>query len=104
MRWSKLRSLVKESLADSLRSRVDIQSTRYGNCSCGHAWITLDGEVLANFCTRANYLAQAGSAKAGTVPRHQFTEYGELSRQDAYRACWELVHSLTIEAALADPD
>ncbi|HEU0133225.1 MAG TPA: hypothetical protein VFR28_00235 [Allosphingosinicella sp.] len=104
MRWTKLRSLVKEGFADSIRSRVDIQSTRYGSCSCGHAWITLDGEVIANFCTRANYLASVGGARAGTTPRHQFTEYGELSRQDAYHACWEFVHSLPIEAALADPD
>ena len=104
MRWSKLRSLVKEGFADSIRSRVDIQSTRYGSCSCGHAWITLDGEVIANFCTRAHYLASAGWPKAGTTPRHQFAEYGEFSRQDAYQACWEFVHSLSIEAALADPD
>jgi hypothetical protein len=43
MCWSKLRPLVKEGLAESIARRVDIQSTRYGNCSCGHAWITLDG-------------------------------------------------------------
>lgn len=107
MRWSKLRSLVREGFADSVRSRIDIQSTRYGNCSCGHAWITLDGEVIANFCTRAHYIAQgmeARSPKVGTTPRHQFTEFGELSRQDAYQACWDFVHSLPIEAALADSD
>jgi hypothetical protein len=104
MRWSKLRSLVKEGFAASIRDRVDIQSTRYGSCSCGHAWITLDGEVIANFCTRANYLASAGWPRAGTTPRHHFAEYGELSRQDAYRACWDFVHALAIEAALADPD
>lgn len=107
MRWSKLRSLVKEGFADSIRGRVDIQSTRYGNCSCGHAWITLDGNVIANFCTRAHSLAngyEGGSAKAGTTPPHQFAQFGELSRQDAYHACWEFVHSLDVGAALADPD
>ena len=104
MRWSKLRSLVKEGFAESIRSRVDIQSTRYGNCTCGHAWMTLDGEVIANFCTRAHYLASIGCPGAGTTPGHQFAEYGELSRQDAYRACWDFVHSLSIESALADPD
>jgi hypothetical protein len=103
MRWSKLRSLVKDGFADSIRSRVDIHSTRYGACQCGHAWITLDGEVVANFCTLAHHLAAHGW-KTGTVPRHQFAEFGELSRQDAYHACWEFVHGLTIEAALADSD
>lgn len=98
---------MRDGFAESLRDRVDIQSTRYGSCSCGHAWLTLDGEVIANFCTRAHYIAQAmepSSAKIGTTARHQFAEFGELSRQDAYKACWEFVHSLSIEAALADPD
>jgi hypothetical protein len=102
MRWSKLRSLVKEGFADSIASRIDIQSTRYGACTCGHAWITLDDEVIANFCTRAHYNAQF--LDASYRPRHQFADYGELSRQDAYRACWEFVHSLPIESALTDPD
>ena len=102
MRWSKLRSLVKEGFAQSVARRIDLNSTRYGNCTCGHAWITLDGEVIANFCTRAHYNAQF--LDSACRPRHQFADYGELSRQDAYRACWEFVHSLTIEAALADPD
>jgi len=107
MRWSKLRSLVKEGFAPSVVKRVDIQSTRYGNCSCGHAWITLDGEVIANFCTRAHFIAEgmeARSSKVGSTPPHQFTQFGELSRQDAYQACWDFVHTLPIEAALADPD
>ena len=98
---------MREGFAESVQGRVDIQSTRYGNCSCGHAWITLDGEVIANFCTRAHYIAEGmepSSVKVGTTPPHQFAEYGELSRQDAYKACWDFVHSLPIEAALTDPD
>jgi hypothetical protein len=107
MRWSKLRSLVRDRFAGSIAKRVDIQSTRYGNCSCGHAWVTVDGEVVANFCTRANYLAhgmEPPSSKIGRTPRGQFAEFGELSRQDAYKACWDFVHSLSIEEAIADPD
>jgi hypothetical protein len=107
VRWSKLRSLIREGFAQSIRGRIDIHSTRYGNCSCGHAWVTLDGDVIANFCTLAHYIAQgmeSASAKVGTTPAHQFAEFGELSRQDAYEACWEFVHTLSIDAALADPD
>jgi hypothetical protein len=107
MRWSKLRSLVRDRFADSIRARLDIQSTRYGACSCGHAWITLDGEVIANFCTRANSITQgfeSQSDKVGTTPPHQFVQWGELSRQDAYRSCWDFVHALSIEQAIADAD
>jgi hypothetical protein len=107
MRWSKLRSLVRQRFAGSIADRVDIQSTRYGNCSCGHAWVTLDGEVVANFCTRAHYIAQGmepRSSKFGRTPRHQFAEFGELSRQDAYQACWDFVHSLSLEEAISDSD
>ena len=32
------------------------------------------------------------------------TNYGELSRQDAYQACWEFVHDLSIEEALSSED
>lgn len=107
MRWSKLRALVKERFAPSIAARVDIQSTRYGNCGCGHAWVTLDGEVVADFCTRAHFIAhgmEGPSKKVGTTPPHQFTVFGELSRQDAYSACWDFVHALTVEQALADSD
>lgn len=107
MRWSKLRALVRERFAPSLLSRLDIHSARYGACSCGHAWITLDGEVIANFCTRAAYKERGYEPKSDKINpmyKHQFASYGELSRQDAYKACWAFVHDLSIEEALADSD
>ncbi|NWK97955.1 hypothetical protein DM806_20290 [Sphingobium lactosutens] len=107
MRWSGLRSLVLERFAPELRGRLDIHSTRYGNCSCGHAWMTFDGEVIANFCTRANYIAdghETGSPRRNPMYRHQFADFGELSRQDAYHACWDFVHALSIEQAMQDED
>ena len=36
--------------------------------------------------------------------QEQFTEYGELSRQDAYKACWEFVHDISVEEALNSDD
>lgn len=107
MRWSGLRSLVLERFAPELRGRLDIQSTRYGNCTCGHAWLTFDGEVIANFCTRANYIAdgyEIGSPRRNPMYQRQFADFGELSRQDAYRACWDFVHELSIEQAMQDDD
>lgn len=58
MRWSMLRKLVEKRFCDEVKRRVAIKSTVYGNCSCGHAWVTLDGEVLANFRTRVRTAEQ----------------------------------------------
>ena len=105
MRWSKLRTLVRERFTDDLQKRVDIHSARYGACSCGHAWLTVDGKVIANFCTRAKSIAQG--YEPGTPserPLYDLASFGEFSRQDAYAACWAFVHDLSSEEALADPD
>ena len=106
MRWSGLRALVTERFAPELRDRLDIHSTRYGNCSCGHAWLTFDGAVIANFCTRAHWLAQTNfePKHRNAMYAQQFADYGELSRQDAYQACWAFVHELSIEQAMVDND
>ena len=98
MRWSKVRSLVVSRFAPGLKGRLDIHSTAYGNCSCGHAWLTFDGKVIANFCTRAK------SPSPNGIYSDHLTSYGELSRQDAYEACWSFLHELSIEEALAEPD
>lgn len=113
MKWSKLKTLVEERFAESLVDRLNINSTRYGNCACGRAWLTLDGEEIANFCTRAYYNRypygdkkndQGITSEQAKRYAKQSVEYGELSRQDAYKACWEFIHDLTIDQALADSD
>ena len=100
MKWSKLKSLVEKQFAASVQPRVSIFSTAYGNCSCGRAWLTVDGEEIVNFCTRAAANVGLGWSDWVVPPMG----YGELSRQDAYKACWAVVHDLTIDAALADED
>jgi hypothetical protein len=107
MKWSKLKQLVEQGFAESVRKRLSINSAAYGACTCGHAWLTLDGTVVANFCTRASgNLAQLGEkpTSANKMYASQFMNYGEMSRQDAYKACWEFVHDLSIEEALKDDD
>ena len=100
-----------------MAGRVAIHSTAYGNCTCGHAWITIDKRVVANFCTRALWntrpefdeerqrfvrgpVAPSGAAR----PLYDLVEYGELSRQDAYQACWDFVHELSIDQAITSSD
>ena len=121
MKWSKLKSLVEAKMSPSLQKRVSIYSTAYGNCSCGHAWITLDKKIIANFCTRAFWNRVDGSyflhnnrwTTNNPVPSYVTLaqkksygamEYGELSRQNAYLSCWEYVHDLSIDEALKSDD
>lgn len=106
MRWSKLRKLVEERFCDEVKGRVAINSTAYGNCTCGHAWVTLDGVVVANFCTRAYWNEIAGNADEKTKDKYrdQFVVYGERSRQDFYESCWDYVHKISIDDALMETD
>jgi hypothetical protein len=54
MRWSKVRKLVKESFADSVRDRVDVNVTNADprgtpwSDTCAEGWIRVDGEVVAH--------------------------------------------------------
>lgn len=117
MKWSKLKQLVEQRVTSALQNRFAINSTAYGACTCGHLWITIDKEVVANFCTRAFWNSNpsfshekkkyvVGSIPAGVGHKYdkQLVDYGELSRQDAYESCWEFVHKLSIEEALNSED
>ena len=117
MRWSKLKSEIESGICDSLKKRISIHSTAYGACTCGHAWITMDKEVIANFCTRAfwntgpKFDESKGRFVSGEIPEgknkkyeKQFVDYGEMSRQDVYKACWEFLNNLSIEEAISSDD
>jgi hypothetical protein len=98
MRWTKVKSLIEERFAESIRKRMTINSARYGSCTCGRAWLTFDKEEIANFCTRAYYNKDAEVHTPSEESEKKFAkmpvEYGELSRQDAYEACWVFLHDL----------
>lgn len=117
MRWTKLKSEIENGFCDSLRKRITINSARYGACTCGHAWITLDKEIIANFCTMAfwntnpKYDEEKRSWIKGELrnPDNKkfdklLVDYGELSRQDVYKACWEFIHDLSINDAMESDD
>ena len=107
MRWTKLKQLVEQNIAPSLGGRIAINSARYGACSCGHAWITLDGEVIANFDTIAYWNRMRDYVPERVNPRYakQSAAYGEFSRQGVYKACFAFVHDIPVAEALehADP-
>jgi hypothetical protein len=113
MRWSKLKQRVEDNFAENIKSRISIHSTAYGGCTCGHAWLTLDGEIIANFCTRAQYNRyefglkdrdRGLSTEQENRYKNQFVEYGEISRQDVYAACWAFIHELSFEDSLTSDD
>lgn len=117
MRWSKLKSEIESGFCESLKKRISINSTTYGACTCGHAWITMDKQVIANFCTRAFWNTgpkldeKKGRFVTGEIPEgknkkyeNQYVDYGELSRQDVHKACWEFLHKLNIDEALISDD
>jgi hypothetical protein len=113
VRWSKLKQRVEENFADDIKPRISIHSAAYGACGCGHAWLTLDGEVIANFCTRAHYNRFRYGLKDNDLGVNaeqakkydgQYVEYGEMSRQDVYAACWAFIHNLGFDEALDSDD
>jgi hypothetical protein len=117
MRWSKLKHEIESRFCESLKNRLAIHSTAYGNCTCGHAWITLDKIIIANFCTRAfwntnpTWNEKEQKFIKGTkenVNNRKYKEllnnYGDLSRQDVYETCWKYLHELSIEEALLSDD
>jgi len=105
MRWSKLRYLIRERFAASISPRLDIHSAAYGACTCGHAWITLDKQIVANFCTRAYFNLNLGDT-TGSNPKMQdlLVAYGEVSRQGAYKSMFDFVHTISIADALKSED
>jgi hypothetical protein len=52
MRWSKLKQLVEDRMADSLQRRVEVHSTRYHNDRWqedSRGWLTIDKCEVTNF-------------------------------------------------------
>lgn len=53
MRWSKLKEQIESRMCDSLKGRVSFNSTRYRGAhdQVGRAWITIDHEIIHDFCS-----------------------------------------------------
>lgn len=49
-------------------------------------------------------LRRGGAEKTKKKYHDQFVVYGEGSRQDFYQSCWDYIHKLSIDEALAESD
>jgi hypothetical protein len=114
MRWSKVRKLVEDTFAESVRGRVTVHSTSYRQpgvpfaCGCTTGWFAVDGEPLVHFDAHLSYRIHGASYHEATglgpqwshppVPdeaRHdgRLIEPGEFSGYDFNEACWTYIHS-----------
>ncbi len=60
MRWSKLKQLVEDRMAESLQRRVEVHSAQYRimRDEYGRGWVTMDKGELANFADTDFYIQQ----------------------------------------------
>ncbi len=105
MRWSKVKKLVENSFAESVKGRVQIYSTHY-QCSCGRGWITIDGKELVDLSTMLSSIIYRCAYHESTntiFPKHpavpdenrtldKLVEDGEFSRFDLHFACFDYLH------------
>jgi hypothetical protein len=126
MQWSRVKHLVEQRFAPSIRSRMSLHQARYRYTrgEVGRVWLTIDGREVASFDT-ASYVAKCAALGAdirearGLRPfgvAGQHPEYLEADAEaeailyrageyDDYRAVADLEASLSmpVETALASP-
>ncbi|MCA9630694.1 MAG: hypothetical protein KC766_23650 [Myxococcales bacterium] len=111
MRWTKVRELVEERFAPSVAGRVRFHSTRYGQCSCGRGWITIDGREIADLNTLLAWPRFGSVERPLNAHGHPVisdaarasgvvAEPGEFTRAHLHEACWEFLHS-SLNASVA---
>ncbi|MBS1956048.1 MAG: hypothetical protein JST89_17825 [Cyanobacteria bacterium SZAS-4] len=108
MQWSKLKKTIESRFASSIGGKIHLFSTQYG-CQCGRAWITYNGEQIANFETLVNLrrihvhreeIDERGQLvidEATRVPGELMSR-GELNRWDLHKACWDYLNMSVPEA------
>ncbi len=124
MRWTRVRKLIREGFADSVRDRVDLRVTNADprgtsrRDTCNEGWISVDGTVVAHIdphrlrkLTLTIPAPHGGAGERQVVlivePRQEQkvpagAEVGEFL--DVPQACWEYLHSNLSKSLLSsDP-
>jgi hypothetical protein len=78
MQWSRLKHLVEERLAPTIRSRVSLHQARYRYtlAEVGRVWITIDGREIASFDT-SSYVAKRAELSAQIRDARGLRPYGD---------------------------
>lgn len=87
MQWSQLRKRLKERLADSIKSRIDVHQTRYRHAHDqeGEIWLSVDGNSVFNAGSSA-YLS-----KLGTLVSENIKQCDNWS--EAYDRAWPIMNA-----------
>jgi len=102
MRWSKVRKLVEESFADSVKGRVAVHTTQTRSgmpyaCDCGHGWLTIDGESITHFHTHLSY-------DIHRTPYHESTDTAAAWRRNTDLPGQKRTSTFSTHPAVSDED
>lgn len=112
MKWSKLKKTIEEKFADSVKNKIHLYTTRYtvGSNFMVRAWITINGEEIANFSTPDNYNKYSWNTPDidKRIPDEEriegnAVEKGEFSRFEFFVSCNSFLN-LSIDQALNGDD
>jgi hypothetical protein len=114
MRWSKVKALVEDSFADSVKNRVRIHSTGWranplARRSYGTAWIDVDGERIASFDDTAVWTMRGDHVPDDLCPSAEGigaeiwkSHEGRYYAREFRAACWQYLHS-SVTSSLEGP-
>lgn len=109
MRWSKLKQLSEQRMADSLHGSVELHAARYTHThdSAGRGWVTIDKCDVASFADLNRSFLIENSRLQGLYP---YAEAMRHLRSQGHHSLWHFKWSLaawlssSIEAALGSDD
>ena len=89
MKWSKLKKLAEDLLADSLKKRIQYHVTQYARDSytMSRGWITLDKKEIVNF-SMVEWLWQRGDLVRQIGAINQDSDNKDHHQQSAYYDKW----------------
>ncbi len=104
MRWSKLKQLVEDRMADSLQRRVEVHSTWYrrlGHDHLGRTWITIDKHEMANMCD-LRYWNQYAPLMSEIRVANNATDYRDPAQWTQYYAAYDQAEALLHQQGVYD--
>jgi hypothetical protein len=86
MRWSKSRKALRELLSESVKRRVQFHVTQYGpgqSYTMARAWITWDGQEIANFSS-VEWLMKSQQLAQQIREANRVADFINLAQQNRY--------------------